>query len=82
MPIKTDDREKIRSIVIEILEIEPDELTDTSLFKEDHDADSLMAVEILAQLEKTFGITIPQADLGQLVNLEAVYTVVDEAVSR
>ena len=30
----------------EILEIDLEELTETSLFKEDHDADSLRAIEI------------------------------------
>jgi acyl carrier protein len=76
MLISIDDRAKIRDIVLEILELDPTELTDTSLFYEDHEADSLMAVDILARLEKTFGITIPQDALVRMVNLEAVYAVV------
>ncbi|MGH8880033.1 MAG: acyl carrier protein [Stackebrandtia sp.] len=70
---------KAKDIVCEILEIEPAEVTETSLFKEDHDADSLRAIEILAALEKAFGITIDQSDLGEMVNLNGVYKIVTQS---
>jgi acyl carrier protein len=73
------DRKTIDEIVIESLELDPEEVTPTSLFKEDHDADSLGAIEILAALEKTFKIDIPQDGLNRMVNLEGVYRVVEDA---
>ena len=48
---------RIQEIVSEILEIDPTELTDTSLFKEDHGADSLRAIEILAALERDLQVS-------------------------
>jgi acyl carrier protein len=75
-------RRKIKDIVCEILEVEPSEVTPTSLFREDHEADSLRAIEILAALERNFGVTIDQADLSRMVNLEGVYAVVDEVSKR
>jgi len=72
-------RGQIKEIVCEILEIEEDEVTETSLFKEDHDADSLRAIEILAALERTLHVSIDQAELTRMVNLEGVYQVVTEA---
>ena len=77
-----ENRAKIKDMVCDILEIEPSELTPTSLFKEDHDADSLRAIEILAGLEKEFGLTIDQADLALMVNLDGVYAVVEEASAK
>ncbi|MCX4446074.1 acyl carrier protein [Streptomyces sp. NPDC087866] len=68
----------IKEIVCDILEIEEDEVTPTSLFKEDHDADSLRAIEILAALEKEFGVVINQSELPRMVNLTGVYEVVSE----
>ncbi|SOH94987.1 acyl carrier protein [Monaibacterium marinum] len=68
--------ETIKELVCDILELEEDEVTQTSLFKEDHDADSLRAIEILATLEKTFKIKIPQEELPKMVNLDGVYGVV------
>ncbi|MBU3870578.1 acyl carrier protein [Streptomyces sp. 4503] len=72
-------RETIKEIVTDILEIDPDEVTETSLFKEEHDADSLRAIEILAALEKTFNIVIDQSELSRMVNLQGVYEVVSDA---
>lgn len=81
--IKTVDDRKgiIREMICDILEIDPSEMTETSLFKEDHHADSLSAIEILASLEKTFNVTIDQAELSRMVNLEGVYRVVAEAAN-
>ncbi|WP_406217918.1 acyl carrier protein [Streptomyces canus] len=75
-------KQGIKEIVCDILEIDEDEVTETSLFKEEHDADSLRAIEILAALERTQHVTIDQAELSRMVNLEGVYAVVAEAARR
>lgn len=80
MTIAVDAKSAIRNIVSEILEIDSDVMTDTSLFKEDHDADSLRAIEILASLEREFNVQIPQHELARMVNLAGVYEVVQERV--
>jgi len=68
--------DELREIAVEVLEIEDDEITETSLFIEDHDADSLRAIEILARIEKRYKVEIPQSELPNMVNLQAVYQVV------
>lgn len=73
---------QIREIALDVLELEEDELTMTSLFQEDHDADSLRAIEILARIEKEFKVEIPQSELPRMVNIEAVYAVVAEHADR
>lgn len=70
------DRRRIADLVSEILEIDLEDLTETSLFIEDHDADSLRAIEILSSLEREFRIVIDQSELARMVNLEAIYEVV------
>ncbi|MER5541065.1 acyl carrier protein [Streptomyces sp. NPDC002586] len=77
-PTKQEQYQEIREIVAEVLEIEPEEISDTSLFAEEHEADSLRAIEILARLEKKYKVEIPQSDLPKMVNLEAVYNVLAE----
>lgn len=66
----------MREIIADILEIEPDEITETSHFQEDHGADSLRAIEILAMLEKEFNVEIPQAELVNMTDLTSVYGVI------
>ena len=72
-------RRKIDDIVFEILEVEPGEVTPTSLFLEDHGADSLRAIEILAALERQLDIEIEQSELPRMVNLEGIYEVVSKS---
>lgn len=71
-------RQQITDIVVGILEIDPAELTDQSLFKDDHGADSLRAIEILAALEREFKVEINQAELSRMVNLQGIYQVIAE----
>jgi acyl carrier protein len=77
--VNTERTVKIKEIVCEILELEDDEVSDTSLFIEDHEADSLRAIEILASLEKEFRIIIEQSELPRMINLRGVYEVTAEA---
>jgi acyl carrier protein len=71
--------QKIREIIAEHLEVNPEDLSDTSLLVEDHGADSLARIDILAALEKEFSVTIDQDDLERMVNVKGVYSVVAEA---
>lgn len=70
---------EIREIVCETLELEPDEITETSLFKEEHGADSLGAIELLAAFERRYGVVIEQAEMAEMINLRGVHTVVARA---
>lgn len=71
--------EQVRRIVCDTLEIDPGELTENSSFRDDHDADSLRAIEIVAALEEELGIKIDQSELSRMVDLAGVYAVVSEA---
>ncbi|MDG9705843.1 acyl carrier protein [Streptomyces sp. DH37] len=79
--IDADRQARIKEIVCDVLELEEDEVSGSSLFKEDHGADSLRAIEILAGLEKEFKVTIDQSELERMVNLDGVYAVVEEAIN-
>ncbi|MFJ1747319.1 acyl carrier protein [Streptomyces sp. NPDC088116] len=70
--------DELREIVAEVLEVEPEEITETGSFVDEHEADSLRAIEILARIEKKYKIDIPQAELPNMGHLKAVYDVVAE----
>jgi acyl carrier protein len=67
---------ELRELIAEVLELEPEEITDTGSFVEEYDADSLRAIEILARIEKKYKVEVPQEDLAQMENLLAVYETV------
>ncbi|MFD6325630.1 acyl carrier protein [Streptomyces sp. NPDC058442] len=70
--------DELREIVAEVLEVEPEEITETGSFVDEYEADSLRAIEILARIEKKYKIDIPQSALPEMGNLKAVYDVVAE----
>lgn len=65
----------LREVAVEILSVEPDQVTERARFKEDLDADSLDLVELVMGLEERFDISVPEEELedvttvGQAVDL-------------
>lgn len=74
--------EELRELVAEVLELEPEELSDTGDFIDDYEADSLRAIEILARIDKQYKVEIPQAELPELRTLKAVHEALIRNSSR
>ncbi len=64
-------KEELRRIIAEVAEI--DEVPDDKPFKE-LGIDSMMAIEIVADVERTYKLSIPEEELQDLTDLNAVYT--------
>jgi acyl carrier protein len=57
---------KVRSILMDVLGLEPEEVKPKSKVIEDFNADSLDCVEICMELEEEFQIEIPDNDVQKL----------------
>jgi acyl carrier protein len=68
--------EQLRAIIEMVLELDDGELADHASFVDDHGADSLSAIEILARIELELGLDIPQDELAQMTTLHEVGAVV------
>lgn len=73
---------EIRNIISEVVEIEPDKITPEAKFFEDMGVDSMMALEILAAIEKKYKISIPEEKLAQLTTLNQTIAVAKEYLSQ
>jgi acyl carrier protein len=73
MAAPADLRDKLRAIISEVSEV--DEIPDATPFK-DLGIDSMMAIEIVAEVERTYKMSIPESDLQKLTHFEAVYDLV------
>lgn len=71
-------KEKLRAIIAEVSEV--DVIPDETLFK-DLGIDSMMAIEIVAEIERTYKMTVPEDDLKKLTNFTAVYTLVRDKLA-
>ncbi len=52
--------EKLKNIIADVLNVDPEEITEETTFADDLGADSLDLYQILMGLEEEFGITIEQ----------------------
>ena len=75
-------KEKVLAIVSEILEVEVEELKDDAHFVKDLGMDSMMALEILASLEKQFKIVIPEEELAQFIDMEKTVATVQKILDK
>ncbi len=64
--------EKLISIIEEQLNVEGMEITESTSFKEDMDADSLDLFDLAMAIEEEFGIEIPSEDLGNITTVGSV----------
>ena len=58
--------EKVKKIVVEQLEVTPEEIKEDSSFANDLRADSLDIVELVMALEESFNIEIPDEDAEKM----------------
>lgn len=73
---------EIKSLVSEIAEVEPEKIAPESKFVEDLGMDSMMALEILASLEKKYKIKIPEENLMKLTNLKQTLELVKDLINK
>ena len=66
-------REKLRAIVAEVAEI--DEVPDGTPFK-DLGIDSMMAIEIIADVERAYKIKVPEGELAEITDLDSMVQLV------
>jgi len=72
--------DKVKSIIVEQLGVDEEEVTLDASFTEDLGADSLDIVELVMAFEEEFGIEIPDEEAEKISNVrEAVYYIQNNA---
>ncbi len=72
-------KDELRQIITEVTEVE--EIPEDTPFA-DLGIDSMMAIEIVADVEKNYEITIAEEELADLTNLKAVYEKVQQKLDE
>ncbi|HSR51913.1 MAG TPA: acyl carrier protein [Acidobacteriota bacterium] len=75
-------RSYIRDLVCELMECEPDEVTDSASFTEELEVDSLTAIEMLVLIDKHYGIDIPDEEFREVENLDQSVALVQKYLSQ
>lgn len=69
--------EKVKSIIVEQLGVDADEVTPEASFTDDLGADSLDIVELVMAFEEEFGIEIPDEDAEKIARVNEAITYID-----
>lgn len=74
--------EEIRSIVVDLLGVKPEEVTGDASFREDLGADSLDLVELIMEFEDTFGGTISDEEAQEIETVGQAVDYIEQRMKR
>ena len=81
MEITKDFEDKIRNIILDIIELEADEIDDEDAFV-DHDVDSLMALDILTEIEQQHKTKFPEEVLKSFTSIKSITRVIAAELAK
>lgn len=70
--------QRVRKIIVEQLDVKPDQVTPEAKFVEDLGADSLDIVELIMALEEEFGHEIPDEEAEKLLTVGDVVKYIED----
>jgi acyl carrier protein len=72
---------KFKQCTVEVLQVDPEQVTMEARFGDDLDADSLDLVELVMALEEAFDIEVPEEDLEGVETVGQAYELVQSKLS-
>ena len=73
--------EKLKKIIAEVLNVDPDEITMETTFQDDLGADSLDVYQIIMGIEEEFDIEIPAESAEQVTTVEDAVEMIKNTVN-
>jgi len=73
---------EIRSLIAEILEVDEEKITPEAKFMEDLGMDSMMALEILASVEKKYKVKIAEEYLPKVTSLGSMVEIAKKLLNK
>ncbi len=73
--------EKLKKVIAEVLNVDPDEITMETTFTDDLGADSLDVFQIIMGIEEEFDIEIPAEKAEKITTVEEAVELIKSALS-
>ena len=74
--------EKLKKVIADVLNVDPEEITMESTFVDDLGADSLDVFQIIMGLEEVFDIEIPAEEAERITTVEEAVNLIKNAVNQ
>jgi acyl carrier protein len=71
------DREELRALIADVVELPVEEVTDDADFINDLEVDSLVALEIAVRLEKKYSVKMDDSELKTISSLKRVHQLLE-----
>jgi len=71
-------KKEVKKRVSEIIEVPEEKLKEDAKFVEDLGVDSMMALEIVAGIEKKYKIVIPEEDIPKISSSADIYAILEK----
>ena len=75
-------KDKIVNTMSLVFEVQPNEITEESSTDNVENWDSLRQLNLILALEEEFGISIPDEEVGNMVNFKIIYFVINDALQN
>jgi acyl carrier protein len=75
-------KKEVKKLVAEVAEIPEEEIKDDSRFAEDLGVDSMMALEIVASIEKKYKVVIPEEEIPNIRSLQDVCNLLEKFLKK
>jgi acyl carrier protein len=75
-------KKDVKKIASKITEISEEELSDDAVFTDDLGIDSMMALEIVASIEKKYKVRIAEEEIPAIRSLQNVYDLLEKLLKK
>ena len=73
--------EKLKKVIADLLNVDPDEITMETTFADDLGADSLDVFQIIMGIEEEFDIEVPPEEAEKISTVEEAVTLIKNAIN-
>ena len=73
--------EKLKKIIADVLNVDPEEITMNTTFVDDLGADSLDVFQIIMGIEEVFDIEVPAEEAEKITNVEEAVAMIKSAIN-
>lgn len=75
-------KKEVKALVSEIIEIPIEKIKEDAEFVKDLGVDSMMALEIVASIEKKYRVVIPEEKIPAIRSLKNVYAMLEQHLKK
>ncbi|MGW0783132.1 acyl carrier protein [Streptomyces sp. NPDC002913] len=75
-------RDELRDVIADVLDIPAEMITDDAHFADDLEVDSLMALELMVILERTYSVKLEESRLKEVTSLARAHALLVEEMGK